>query len=148
MKNRILVGAIAIVAGALIAIGPQFLFKICEQTHHAITTCYWTAQAEIGVGGVIALLGIAYLLFGDSHARVGLNLAIGLNSVLAFLIPNVLIGVCEMPTMDCRIATLPALNVISILAFALTVGNTIYLWRLVTPRKESPENETADTERI
>ncbi|MDR1874018.1 MAG: DUF4418 family protein [Synergistaceae bacterium] len=129
MKNRILAGFAALISGGLIALGPQYLFKVCDQTHSGITQCFWTARAEIGVGGVIALLGVAYLLFGDPRVRLGLSVALTLEGILAALLPGVLIGVCDHPHMNCRLATLPALNVIGLGTALLAVVNALYLYK-------------------
>jgi hypothetical protein len=131
MKNRIAGGTAGVGIGALIAAGPQSLFRICEQSHHATTsTCYWTAQAAIGIGIITALIGIVYFFFQNAHVRAGLSIAIGLNAVLLLLVANVLIGMDDMAMMACRLKTLPALNIISVLTLALAGVNTFYLLRL------------------
>jgi hypothetical protein len=132
MKNRILGGVLIILSGALVALGPQFLFTICDQTHHhddVHSICYWTAQAAIGIGIVLGLLGIAYLIFADQKVRSGLSIGIAGSFVLLLLIANVLIGVDAMPDMPCQLATLPALNIISIFGLLGSAANTVYLLR-------------------
>jgi hypothetical protein len=54
--------------------------------------CHWSAQAEIGIGGLIAALGIALTLFTAPKTRLGLAMGIFLSGILALLIPHVLIG--------------------------------------------------------
>jgi hypothetical protein len=143
MKNRIFGGAATIIVGALTAVGPHTIFKICDQGHHeGHSTCFWTGQATIGVGIIIALLGIAYLIFASPQTRAGISLAVAATSVLTFLLANVLIGMDDMASMACRVKTLPALNIISILSFALAVGNTAYL--LVKSRKGVSGNGTSN----
>jgi len=123
MKIRIIGGAAAIVLGLLIALGPQFLFKVCEPMGEMIMKCHWTAQAEIGIGAFIAALGIALLIFADVKTRLGLAIAVFLSGILALLIPHVLIGGCAMDTMPCRKIAFPAITVISIL---LIIGAGLY----------------------
>jgi hypothetical protein len=128
-KNRIVIGTIIFAAGALIAVGPQSLFAICDQTHHmheGHSICYWTARAEIGVGAVVALLGVGQAVFRDGRVRAGLNIGAAFGAMLAFALANTLIGMDESPMMDCRVKTLPALNVISVLTFAVALGNTVW----------------------
>lgn len=132
MKNRVISGIVAIVFGGLIALGPQYLFKICGQTH-GVTACYWSAQAEIGIGAVFALLGIAIFAISDPRIRIGLSLSAVFNGVLAFAIVHFLIGVCEMPDMDCRLRTLPALDIITIAAILVSAANVFYLIKTSTP---------------
>jgi hypothetical protein len=134
-KNRIAVGLLTIATGALLAIGPQALFKICDQGHHeGHSTCFWTGQATIGIGIVLIALGVLYLVLSDPGIRVGLSVGIAAALVLTFLVANVLIGVDDDAMMPCHTTTLPALNVISVLSFALAAFNTGYLLRLVRIR--------------
>jgi hypothetical protein len=131
MKNRIASGAAAIVFGLLIALGPQFLFKVCPVAGDVIMKCHWSARAEIGIGALIAVLGAALVFFADPRTRLGITLAIFLTAVLALLIPHALIGGCAMPFMPCRKITFPALTVISILLLVGAAGNLAYLARLI-----------------
>jgi len=127
MKIRIIGGAAAIVLGLLIALGPQFLFKVCEPMGENFMKCHWSAQAEIGVGFLIAALGIALTLFAAPKTRLGLVIGILLSGVLALLIPHALIGGCAMPSMPCRKIAFPAITVISIL---LLIGGAFYTLHL------------------
>ena len=123
MKIRISGGVAAIVLGLLIALGPQFLFKVCEPMGENFMKCYWSAQAEIGIGAVIAALGVALILFANLKTRLGLTIGILLSGILALLIPHALIGGCAMESMQCRKIAFPAITVISIL---LLIGSGFY----------------------
>jgi uncharacterized membrane protein YedE/YeeE len=122
MKERI-IGIVFIVPGLLLALGPQFLFKVCEPMGENFMKCHWSAQAEIGIGALIAALGIALTLFAAPKTRLGLVIGILLSGVLALLIPHVLIGGCAMESMPCRKIAFPAITVISIL---LLIGSGFY----------------------
>ncbi|MDR2343071.1 MAG: DUF4418 family protein [Spirochaetaceae bacterium] len=132
MKKRIILGGGALVFGLLIALGPQFLFKVCPVVGDMLMKCHWSAQAEIGVGALIAALGIASVFFADPKTRLGLTIGIFLSGVLALLIPHVLIGGCPMHSMACRKITFPSITVIGIL---LLTGSAVYAIRLAR-RKE------------
>ena len=123
MRIRIIAGTAAIVLGLLIALGPQFLFKVCEPMGENFMKCHWTAQAEIGIGAVIAALGVALILFANLKTRLGLTIGILLSAIHALLIPHVLIGGCAMESMPCRKIAFPAITVISIL---LLIGSGFY----------------------
>jgi hypothetical protein len=131
MKNRIMSGGGAIVFGLLIALGPQFLFKVCPIAGDMIMKCHWSAQAEIGVGALIAALGVALIFFADPKTRLGLTIGIFLSGILVLLIPHSLIGGCAMHSMACRKITFPALTVISILLLIGSASYTLYLARKV-----------------
>jgi hypothetical protein len=129
MKNRIISGGATIVFGLLIALGPQFLFKVCPVMGDMIMKCHWSAQAEIGVGALIAALGIALVVFANPKTRLGLTLGIFLSAVLALLIPHALIGGCANHTMLCRKISFPSITVISILLLIVAALNALYLAR-------------------
>jgi len=120
MKTRIITGVTVIVLGLLLALGPQFLFKVCQPMEDIYMKCYWSARAEIGTGAVIALLGIGLIVFACNKIRLGLVIGIFLSAVNALLIPNVLIGGCPMDNMPCRKIAFPAITVISILLLIVT----------------------------
>jgi hypothetical protein len=129
MKNRIISGGGAIVFGLLIALGPQFLFKVCPVMGGMIMKCHWSSQAEIGVGALIATLGITLVIFASPKTRLGLTLGIFLSAILALLIPHALIGGCASHTMPCRKITFPSITVISILLLIGAALNALYLAR-------------------
>jgi hypothetical protein len=131
MKNRIISGGTTIVLGLLIALGPQFLFKVCPVTEGMIMKCHWSARAEIGAGALIAALGIALAFFADPKTRLGLTIGIFLSGVLALLIPHGLIGGCPMHSMACRKIAFPWITVIGILLLA---GSALYTFHLARKR--------------
>jgi hypothetical protein len=129
MKKRI-IGIVVIALGLLIALGPQFLFKVCPGPIDDIyMKCHWSAQAEIGIGAVIVAFGIALIIFTSAKIQLGLTIGVFLSGVLALLIPHVLIGGCPMHTMDCRKITFPAITVISVLLLIGMAFNAVYLFR-------------------
>jgi hypothetical protein len=131
MKIRIAGGVAAIVSGLLVALGPQFLFKVCDPMGENFMKCHWTAQAEIGVGGLIVALGIALIVFASPKTRLGLAIAVVLTAVLALLFPYALIGGCDMPLMDCRKIAFPAITVVSMLTIAGGALHIAYLSRSI-----------------
>jgi hypothetical protein len=135
MKNRIVSGGAGIVFGLLIALGPQFLFKVCP-VMDVIMKCHWSAQAEIGVGALIAALGIALVVFANPQIRLGLSIGLFLSGLLALLIPHALIGGCSMHSMACRKITFPAITVIAILLLISSALNVACLSR--KKKQESP----------
>jgi hypothetical protein len=130
MKNRLFAGGAAIIAGALFAAGPRTIFKICDQGHHAgHSVCYWTSQTALAAGITLALAGVAYMFFADPRVRAGLSLAAAGDALIVLLTANVFIGVDPDPMMACRIATLPALNVVGSLTIILAATNAAALLR-------------------
>lgn len=145
MKNRLISGILFLIFGLLIALGPQIIFPVCGgQGETTPMKCYWTAQAELGAGLVIAFQGLLLILFSSRQIRMGLNLATGLNGVLALLLPTVLIGVCGSTRMNCRSLTLPALVILSTFVIAGSVINGIYLYQTGRTGGRTYEDKTTD----
>jgi hypothetical protein len=90
-------------------------------------TCHWTAQAEIGVGMFIVLLGLFLICCADKGVRLGISLGIFGGGILVLLFPHVLIGGCLMETMPCRVVAFPALSVLGVLTMAGSAANLYYL---------------------
>jgi hypothetical protein len=133
-KIRLILGIIIVVLGVLIAAGPEYIdaFSVCKEIHSG-DACHWTARAEIGIGAVIALLGVLSLLVKSDGIRTGLGISILANGVLVLLIPTVLIPVSNMATMTCRTHALPALTATSVILIILSLA---YIY--VINRKEEP----------
>jgi hypothetical protein len=128
LKNRIIYGLAVTALGILISIGPRYFFKVCQpMMGMPFMTCHWTARAELGVGIVIAALGLLSLAFGSAKTRLGLACAVFLSGALALAFPHVLIGGCAMETMACRTIAFPVLTVLSVLAIACSALEIFYL---------------------
>ncbi|PJM73028.1 hypothetical protein CS006_07215 [Bifidobacterium primatium] len=119
MKNRLFASIPSIVFGVLIAIAPHTFAHVCKVTEMAMK-CHWTAQAEIGVGAMIAVLGLI-ALFVEPKIRVGLSIAVILAGVLAIAVPTVLIGVCPGAMMHCHMVARPTLIVLGVLTIVFAV---------------------------
>jgi len=131
IKNSIC-GAAAFIAGLLIAFGPQFLFKLCSGCGSCcgdgIPTCFWTGRAEIGMGLLMAALGLCLLVFTEPQTQLGLYIGIFLAGLFGLLIPHVIIGGCELRTMGCHRRAFPVLTSICSLVLA---GTVLLIWRLI-----------------
>lgn len=106
--------------------------------------CHWTGRAEIGVGTLISLIGLLLILFRSKQIRFGLSLALGLNGILALLLPTRLIGVCGSTRMSCRALTFPALIVLSGLIIVIAVFNSFYLYKSDKRGDAGNEPQSAD----
>jgi len=134
-QSRILAG-ILILLGILVVLTPWYIFPVCEIKGVSDTgmadmhtnpgthmKCWYTAEAETGVGVLIILTGLALLALPGRVSRKASGIAGGILGVIVILVPTVLTGVCNTPDAPCRIGTLPAL----ILLGAVTVITGIYL---------------------
>jgi len=126
MKNRIFSAIFFTLTGLLVAVGPQTIFKVCD-TDMMVMKCFYSAQAELGIGGLIAVIGIALFFLSNYNTRAGLNIALIPAGILTALIPTVLIGVCGGEHMPCHKLTLPALVLLGVLIAVGAVANAVYL---------------------
>jgi hypothetical protein len=110
-----------------IVLVPQFLFKLCGHSESGYPHCHWTGQAELGIGFLIAALGVCMIVFRDPKTHTGLAIGIFLAGIIALAIPHTLIGGCGMMTMQCRKVAFPALTVegIVLLVFSAVMIATI-----------------------
>lgn len=125
MKNKLFASIPSIILGILIAIAPLTFAKVCQTEGGMHMACYYTGRAALGIGLVIAVLGIV-ALFVKENVRIGLSISVIVNSLLMIAVPTFLIGVCKSPMMHCASVTRPTLIVLSVLALVFA-AISVYL---------------------
>ncbi|MBR1572141.1 MAG: DUF4418 family protein [Lachnospiraceae bacterium] len=120
MKNKV-IGILTLIAGALIAIGPQILFKVCDTDGDMVMKCFYTSRVVLGIGIEIAVLALIQLLQKHREAIIASNIAILLNGIFTIVVTDLLIGVCNNPHMRCHSLTKPALNILGVVVIILAV---------------------------
>jgi hypothetical protein len=127
-KMNIIIGAIVVVLGLLIALGPQFLFKVCAPHEEGgFSHCHWSAQAEIGMGFLIVALGACMIVLRDPKTHLGLAIAVFLSSFVTLAIPHALIGGCSMATMACQRIAFPALTVEAVILLIVSAVYVVFI---------------------
>jgi hypothetical protein len=126
MKKTTISSIVVIILGLLIAMGPQFLFKVCAAHSGAFPLCHWSARSELGMGMLIAALGICLIVFTDAKTQLGLVIGIFLASIIVIGIPHALIGGCKASTMACRRVAFPAITVIGIILLVFSIAIVVY----------------------
>lgn len=124
MKNKVCISILHIFLGLLIFLTPTVIFPVCEGEMKM--SCDYTGQAEIGLGILVALLGVISLFFSEK-VRAGISVAVSGIGILTIAFPVKLIGVCGNNMMKCNAATRPMLVVLGILVIFVSVINTVYL---------------------
>lgn len=143
MKRRLIQGSLFIIIGLLIAIGPFTIFHVCPvHDNDMIMKCHWTAMAELGQGIGISILGFILLIQKSYDSQAAVSLSLIVSGILAYLIPNVLIGVCDGIHMHCHAAARSAISLLGILTVTAAVINTIYLYR----KGRSTDNEAQNAD--
>ena len=126
-KKKLVLGAVLLILGALIAIGPQSIFPVCEFNPEKAMKCHWMGKSELGVGAVMAVLGLCSMLSHSAQLSRGLLAAGSLLGILTMLLPTVLIGACMNAHMRCVALTRPALLV---LGAAAVLAGALGAWML------------------
>ena len=115
MKKGNVFAAVIVVLGVLIAVlpswGPAAVCPLPEGGRWM--KCHWMGMAELGVGALVALLGVLMFLQKDRGVRKGLAQALAGISVLAAALPGGLIGGCKNLQMPCQTISIPVLYVLS-----------------------------------
>jgi len=121
MKNNIIFSITVFISGLLIALGPLLIFKACPAgCCSSYPDCLWTTKAELGMGMVIAALGLFFIVYNDAKVQLGMCIGLILTSLVALLIPHVIFVGCAINTMECHLVTFPVLTVISVFLLAYT----------------------------
>lgn len=119
MRNRLIFGGLFTGLGILVMVVPFLILPVCDgqvllaNGSSVPMKCHWMAQAELGTGAVLAVIGLFCLVFRDPKARYGLALAALPVAGLVGALPSFLIGVCKNPQMPCHAGTYPALMILS-----------------------------------
>ena len=121
--NFYISGISTILLGLLISLGPQYIFKVCGMSGK----CRMTAQAEIGIGILVCIFGLALLIFTDPKVQIGMSTGALFAGIIVILYPYLLIGGCENPMMMCQRVGFPALAVEGSILILLSAFNACYL---------------------
>ena len=113
-----------VIIGLLVAFAPFGFAHVCfPKADGGFMKCHWMGEAVRMLGGLIAALGIVFLLFKSSRIGIAFS-TIGLGICL-ILLQTVVIGTCKTATMSCNVYTKPT---ILLLAIALIAVNAGYLF--------------------
>lgn len=122
MKRDRIIGIIYCILGLLIALGPKVLFPVCAGLKDDGTPmkCFYTSQVTIGLGMGIIMFGLMIMLLKEKSGKLVSSIGVLFLTMMTYLVPNALIGVCKTETMACRMLTLPALNIISLVSLIVS----------------------------
>ena len=120
MKKNV-VGALIVIIGLLILFAPFGFAHVCfPKADGGFMKCHWMGEAVKMLGGLIAALGVVFLLVKSS--RIGIAFSnIGLG-VCLILLQTVVIGTCKTATMSCNVYTKPVILLLAIVLIAINVG--------------------------
>ena len=116
-------GVLIIVWGLLLILVPWVIFPVCGVGRYApppgqpigVHACHGTLKAETALGILTIVLGVVPLLWFRRGVVILVSAAAVVDAVLVILFPTVITGICKVPTMACRMGTLPALVILGII---------------------------------
>ena len=120
MKKCIL-GMLIVIIGLLVLFAPFGFAHVCfPKADGGFMKCHWMGEAVKMLGGLIAALGVVFLLVKSS--RIGIAFSnIGLG-VCLILLQTVVIGTCKTATMPCNVYTKPTILLLAIALIAIDAG--------------------------
>jgi len=110
-----IIDILTVVLGILIIVTPNWILPVCEgllelaNGKQVPMRCFWTARAEMIIGGVILATGIIAAFTRSDEARRRLNHQVALLGLATALTPLFIIPTCTNPDMSCNVGTKPAL---------------------------------------
>ena len=114
MSIKKISGYVSAIVGLLLMLAPKFITPVCPPMENGMfMKCHWMGNMTMGIGAVILVLAIIFIMVKDSKISLGLsisNIAIG---ILEILNDHVLIGGCMKSDMACRAKTIPFCTLLS-----------------------------------
>ena len=122
-------------------IGAGTFFSACRgmKEDGSPMICHWAGILVIFLGIAMAVVAAACLLVPDRKMKAGLSFALVPTAVLTALTPGVLIPLCTMANMHCRMVLRPATIIVSAAIGVAAVINGIV--QLVKARNEQRRKE-------
>ena len=114
---------IILILSLIVAVGSQTFLAPCVHEDGSFGSCHWAGQMMLGIGGVLLLLSLFACLAKEGAVRKGVYLSMLPVSALGVLTPGVLIALCKMSAMRCRMVMQPAMTILCVLiALAALAG--------------------------
>ena len=105
MKKSLIPACLILVMAVVIALGSQTFLSPCIHEDGTFGPCHWAGRMETGIGCALAVLALLAIFMKGR----GVFLSICPVCVLGIVTPGVLIDLCHMPTMRCRMLMQPAM---------------------------------------
>jgi hypothetical protein len=125
MNKPNLPGVLTAITGLLIVVTPNWLLPVCQgmlelaNGKQVPMRCFWTARAEMIIGGLVLVTGLMVAFFKSPEARRRLNHQVALLGAVTILTPIFIIPTCANPDMACNVGTKPALILLGGITLAL-----------------------------
>jgi hypothetical protein len=135
MKTSKIASLVTAAMGFLIIIVPNWVLPVCDgllelaNGKQVPMRCFWTARAEMTLGGLILIGGLLLTFRSSAETRRRFNQLVTALGLAVILTPLYIIPTCTHPDMACNVGTKPAL----LLLGAVTLAIGLYASRRVRP---------------
>jgi hypothetical protein len=127
MNKKIFNGLAFIIYALALTVGPKFSYPGCP-TDGMVMNCHKSLAVIFWVGVIIGIIGLALILIKNREILLGGHIAGIIASAVVVLIPTVIIGICQMETMPCKVVTFPIIYLITLVFFIInSVGIVLEL---------------------
>ena len=125
-KGGIITGAAAVLLNAGLLVGMITVFHACgAKEDGSWMTCHYAERMIEAIAAVQTIVSLIPFVIRKNGAAAAISLALIPGTVLMMLIPNVLIPLCMMPDMRCRMIMRTAALVFGILILAAAAANAV-----------------------
>ncbi len=126
MKHISVCALTVLVIAAVVSAGSVSFLGPCIHEDGSVGACHWASRMLCGVGVLLACESLPVLFARGSGMRQGGYLCMFLTSVLGFLTPGTIIGLCRMATMRCHAVMQPAMRILFVLAAVCSLTGFLY----------------------
>lgn len=127
MDNKIIkiekiIAFFCVVYGALIAVGPHFIWGECSMKNGIAMKCHISGRVEIILGVFSIIVGLILLSNNKSYSVFFKVMILEfIVNMFAILVPSNFIGGCSDKEMHCQLITFPVLYMLSIIHIFLNI---------------------------
>ena len=118
---------IELLIGVLFLIGINTWFTACD-TSETVMRCHWAEEVITVFAGLILALSTFHILVPDEKIKLGLDFALLAIGAAAIAIPNHVIQLCMMDSMQCRATMLPWTIAFSSLTIVVSVVDGVFYY--------------------
>lgn len=114
-KTGTVMAVLLVILGAVLALGVKFVFHACGGMDGMTPACKPAENAVCILGILILVLSVVTLIVKKRGLRLVLSLAIAVIAIVAAVLPNNILPLCQMPDMHCVAVMKPAVLLVGIL---------------------------------
>lgn len=128
IKISLVLSAIMLALSLCLAFGVKLIFPACPVSmghDMKIMPCHWAEQAVFGTGIALSVMSLLLFVFKRGGEKAAISAGMMPVTILAMLFPQIIIRLCMMPDMACRVSMRPAVIGVSSALLIMDVLNIV-----------------------